>query len=109
MKGAHSMIGFPNGKVFINMSGNSGMGTAGSGDILTGIIGAFTGMGMALSDAVKSAVFIHGVAGDLTAEERGKDGMTADDLLKKLPFAIKNYRENYNQLIEQYENLIQVI
>lgn len=109
MKGAHSMIGYPNGNVFINMSGNSGMGTAGSGDILTGIIGAFAGLGMALPDAVNSAVFIHGVAGDLTAEEMGKDGMTAEDILKKLPFAVKTYRENYKQLIEQYEKLIQVV
>lgn len=109
MKGAHSLIGFPNGKVFINISGNSGMGTAGSGDILSGIIGAFVGLGMGLTDAVKSAVFIHGVAGDLTAQELGKDGMTADEMLKKLPFAIKTFRENYNQLIEQYEKLIQVI
>lgn len=106
MKGAHSLIGMPDGRVFVNTTGNSGMGTAGSGDILTGIIAAFSGLGQEIENCVKSAVFIHGTAGDLAAEKYGKDGMTAGDILKMLPYAVKHYREDYNGLIHKYKKII---
>ena len=106
LKGAHSLIGLPDGTVFINTSGNSGLGTAGSGDILTGIIGAFYGLGLSGAEAVKSAVFIHGAAGDLAAEKLGKDGLTASDILKALTLTVKEFRENYESLIEKYDKII---
>jgi NAD(P)H-hydrate epimerase len=109
MKGAHSMIGFPDGRIYINTTGNSGMGTSGSGDILTGIIGAFSGLGLSDAEAVKSAVFVHGAAGDLTSEKLGKDGMTARDILENLPLTVKKYREEYDQFIADYSNRIGII
>ena len=81
------------GRAWINLSGNSGLGTAGSGDVLAGVLGALAAAGMSGADAARSGVFLHGLAGDLTAEEMGEVGMTAGDIPGRLPEALRLYPE----------------
>jgi NAD(P)H-hydrate epimerase len=82
MKGAHSVITTPEGEVFFNSTGNPGMATAGSGDVLSGIIGALLAQGYACGVAARLGAFIHGLAGNAAEELRGSDAMIARDMIE---------------------------
>ncbi|MDH4222527.1 MAG: NAD(P)H-hydrate dehydratase [candidate division Zixibacteria bacterium] len=97
-KGAPTIIGEPEGQVYVNPTGNAGMATAGSGDVLTGIIvGLLAQMIFQKNQDIKksmlesalSGVYIHGLCGDLAKEEKGEMGMIAGDMMEKLPEVLK--------------------
>lgn len=90
LKGHRTVVSEPDGNCYVNRTGNPGMATAGVGDILTGMIASFLGQSISPFDAAKLAVYIHGLAGDLAAKEKGKISLIASDLLNKLPEAFKS-------------------
>jgi ADP-dependent NAD(P)H-hydrate dehydratase / NAD(P)H-hydrate epimerase len=89
LKGAHTIIAEPEGTLYINLTGNPGMATAGSGDVLSGMIGTLLGQGHSPSMAARVAVFTHGLAGDLAAATLGERSLTAGDLVETLPGAFQ--------------------
>ncbi len=89
LKGHDTVVADFSGNLYINKTGNPGMATAGSGDVLTGMIAAFLAQGLKAFDASKYAVYLHGLAGDLAAKEKTQVGMIASDIIEKIPEAIK--------------------
>lgn len=92
-KGANTQTYLPSGEVWINSTGNSGMAVAGTGDVLSGIVGGLLGRGLEPKDAATLGVYLHGKAGDLAAEKLGQESLMASDLLEYLPKAIKSLNE----------------
>lgn len=84
LKGAFTQVVCPDGQVFFNSTGNPGMATAGSGDVLTGIITSLLGQGYDLLDSSILGVYIHGLAGDIAAKEKGLNVITANDIINYL-------------------------
>ena len=89
LKGHRTIVASPDGRVTINGTGNVGMATAGSGDVLTGVVSSFIAQGVETNQAVRSAAYIHGLAGDLAAKDLGKASLIATDLIDYLPQAFK--------------------
>ncbi len=82
LKDERTVIANPNGEIYLNLSGNAGMATAGSGDVLAGIIGAVLAQGVEPECAVPLAVYLHGAAGDVMIKHTGKAGLVASDLIE---------------------------
>ncbi|MDZ7744003.1 MAG: NAD(P)H-hydrate dehydratase [Bacteroidota bacterium] len=89
LKGAHTIISTPKGKCFFNSTGNPGMASGGSGDVLTGIILGLLAQGYTQLEACMLGVYIHGLAGDYAAKKLGFESLIAGDIIDKLPKAFK--------------------
>ena len=88
LKGARTVIARPDGLAAICPTGNPGMATAGTGDVLTGMVGGLLAQGVAPWDAACAATYFHGLAGDLASQQLGQAGMIARDLIRQIPHAI---------------------
>ncbi|MCF7847972.1 MAG: NAD(P)H-hydrate dehydratase [Kiritimatiellales bacterium] len=89
LKGAGTVVAAPGKTAAINMTGNPGMASGGSGDVLAGMVGALAGQGIGLFEAACAAVWLHGRAGDLAAAEKSQAGLIAPDLIDKIPDALR--------------------
>lgn len=93
LKGHYSALCLPDGKVLFNSTGNSGMATAGSGDVLTGIITGLLARGYKTSDACAVGMYLHGLAGDLAEKETGKESLIAGDIIDFIPKAFRRLND----------------
>jgi len=89
LKGARTVVAAPDGDLFINTTGNPGMATAGAGDVLSGMIGAFLSQGFSPLHSCIAGVFLHGKAGDTAALLKGERGLIATDIIELIPDVIK--------------------
>jgi NAD(P)H-hydrate epimerase len=85
LKGRHTVVAHPDGRASFSATGNAGMATGGTGDALTGIVGALLARGLSGFDAARLGTYVHGAAGDLAAARFGEDGLIAGDLIDALP------------------------
>jgi len=97
LKGRNTIVTNSRGKTYVNRTGNPGMATAGSGDVLSGMIAAFLGQGLDAFNAAKYAVYLHGLAGDLAAKEKTQLSLVASDIIDKIPEAIKQNLKSESQ------------
>ena len=89
LKGARTIVATPDGEVRINITGNAGMATGGTGDVLSGVIGALMAQGLGMTEAARLGVYMHGLAGDIAADEKGQAGLVAGDVVDALPSGFK--------------------
>jgi ADP-dependent NAD(P)H-hydrate dehydratase / NAD(P)H-hydrate epimerase len=92
LKGARTVIAAPDGRIFINPTGNAGMASGGMGDALAGILGGLLAQGFAVEDALKLGVFLHGFAGDRVAMVKGQIGLVASDVIEALPEGLRDLK-----------------
>ena len=92
LKGSRTVIATPEGRAWINPTGNPGMASGGMGDVLTGIIGGLLAQGYAPDHACQLGVFLHGDVGDRAAAEQGEAGILARDLIERLPQGLRALR-----------------
>ncbi len=93
LKGANTLVTDGKEKVYKNNTGNPGMATAGSGDVLTGMITSFIGQGISPYEGAVLGVYCHGLAGDLASRDKGEYGMIARDILDNIPYSIKKLED----------------
>lgn len=90
LKGHRTIVAGPDGRAYLNTTGNDGLAKGGSGDVLAGLITSFLAQGMDALEAASAAVWVHGKAGDLMAEQYGRRGMTASHvMLEGIPAVLK--------------------
>lgn len=94
LKGKGTIVSDPEGNAFINTTGSSALAKGGSGDVLSGLLGSFLAMGDDILSASKKTVFIHGLSGDIAAEEKGEHSVLARDVIDSLSKAIKAFSDN---------------
>jgi hydroxyethylthiazole kinase-like uncharacterized protein yjeF len=94
LKGARTVVARPDGTAAICPTGNPGMATAGTGDVLTGMIVGLLAQGLSPWEAACAATYLHGSAGDLASADKGQAGLIAGDLIERIPFAIKIAHES---------------
>ncbi len=94
LKGAYSAICNSKGGVYFNTSGNPSMATAGSGDVLTGVIGSFLAQGLEPFNALRLGVFLHGIAGDMVVEQSASPWILASDIINHLPQSVGIFTES---------------
>ncbi|RAK07766.1 NAD(P)H-hydrate epimerase [Halanaerobium saccharolyticum] len=95
LKGAATVTAAADGRVYLNHTGTNGMATAGSGDVLTGIVSALIGQGMPMFDAAALAVYVHGRSGELAAEQKSDFGLKSGDIIDFLPEVWKLLKIKY--------------
>ncbi|MBZ0184881.1 MAG: NAD(P)H-hydrate dehydratase [Candidatus Obscuribacterales bacterium] len=100
LKGSMSVIASPDGEVYINPTGNAGMATAGSGDVLAGIIGGLMAQKVDPHQAAVAGAYIHGRSGDILAEEIGEAGIVAGDMQRVIPLAFQSILESERGALE---------
>ena len=106
LKSSRTVIATPDEKVFYSMRGNEGMATAGTGDVLSGILGSLVNR-LPTEEAVKLGVYLHGLSGDLAAEEIGKESLKATDLINFIPKAYETLKNQKNkQYLSFYRKII---
>jgi hydroxyethylthiazole kinase-like uncharacterized protein yjeF len=93
LKGAYTIIAAPDGQTKISQEANPGLASAGTGDVLTGVIAGLVAQGLSPFDAAACGTYLHAQAGNLVRQEMGDAGMLASDLLPKLPQVIKKLRQ----------------
>jgi len=104
LKGHRTLIAQPDGEVWVNTTGNPGMATGGTGDILTGMISGMIAQNAGnILKAVIAGVYLHGLAGDIARETMGEQSLVATDLVKALPVAFKRVREDAKKTSVRFE------
>ena len=110
LKGVPTVIAEPEGRVFINPTGNSGMASAGTGDVLAGMLAGFLGQGLNPLEASILGVYMHGLAGDMAAKSKGEHSLIASDIIDSIPEAFQYLQDTGYKIqdkdIMHYESCI---
>jgi ADP-dependent NAD(P)H-hydrate dehydratase / NAD(P)H-hydrate epimerase len=105
LKGHRTLIADPSGGVWVNATGNPGMATGGTGDILTGMVAGLVAQNpKRILDAVIAAVHLHGLAGDVAREQMGEHSLVATDLLRALPEAFRRVQQSAEHLSVEFNS-----